>query len=45
MEKINISNLSIDENLVKFINDEAIPGTNVDVKKFCCELQPDNNWL
>ncbi len=34
MEKINISNLSIDENLVKFINDEAIPGTNVDVKKF-----------
>ena len=34
MEKINISNLSIDENLVKFINDEVIPGTNVDVKKF-----------
>ena len=34
MEKINISNLSIDENLVKFINDEAIPGTNVNVKKF-----------
>ena len=34
MEKINISNLSVDENLVKFINDEAIPGTNVDVKKF-----------
>ena len=33
MEKINISNLSVDENLVKFINDEAIPGTNVDVKK------------
>ena len=34
MEKINISNLSVDENLVKFINNEAIPGTNVDVKKF-----------
>ena len=34
MEKISISNLSVDENLVKFINDEAIPGTNVDVKKF-----------
>ena len=34
MEKINISNLSVDENLVKFINDEVIPGTNVDVKKF-----------
>ena len=34
MEKINISNLSVDENLVKFINDEAIPGTNVNVKKF-----------
>ena len=34
MEKINISNLSVDENLVKFINDEVIPGTNVNVKKF-----------
>ena len=34
MEKISISDLSVDENLVKFINDEAIPGTNVDVKKF-----------
>ena len=38
MEKINISNLSVDENLVKFINDEAIPGTNVDVKKFWVTL-------
>ena len=34
MEKISISNLSVDENLVKFINDEAIPGTNVNSKKF-----------
>ncbi len=34
MEKINISNLSVDENLVKFINDEVIPGTNINVKKF-----------
>ena len=34
MEKISISNLSVDENLVKFINDEVIPGTNVNVKKF-----------
>ena len=34
MEKISISNLSVDENLVKFINDEVIPGTNVDIKKF-----------
>ena len=34
MEKISISDLSVDENLVKLINDEAIHGTNVDVKKF-----------
>ena len=34
MEKINISNLSVYDILVKFINDEVIPGTNVNVKKF-----------
>ena len=34
MEKINISNLNVDENLVKFINDEVLPGTNVNGKKF-----------
>ena len=34
MEKINISNLSVDENLVKFINDEVLPGTNINGKKF-----------
>ena len=34
MEKINIGNLSVDENLVKFINDEVLPGTNINGKKF-----------
>ena len=34
MEKINISNLSVDENLVKFINDEVLPGTNINSEKF-----------
>ena len=34
MEKISISNLSVDENLVKFINDEVLPGTNINGKKF-----------
>ena len=34
MEKINISNLSVDENLVKFINDEVLPGTSINGKKF-----------
>ena len=34
MEKISISILSVHENLVKFINDEVIHGTKVDVKKF-----------
>ena len=30
MKKITINNLKIDENLIKFINDEAIPGTGLD---------------
>ena len=29
MKKVNINNLKIDENLVKFINEEAIPGTGL----------------
>ena len=29
-----MSNLSVDENLVKFINDEVLPGTNINSKKF-----------
>ena len=33
-KKKNISNLSVDENLVKFINDEVLPGTNINSKKF-----------
>ena len=39
MEKINISNLSVDEKLVKFINDEVLPGTNINSKKILGELQ------
>ena len=34
MKKIAINNLKIDEDLVNFINKEAIPGTNIDSKKF-----------
>ena len=34
MKKITINNLKIDEDLVDFINNEAIPGTNIDSKKF-----------
>ena len=34
MKKIAINNLKIDEDLVDFINNEAIPGTNIDSKKF-----------
>ena len=29
MKKINIGNLSIDEQLFKFVNEEAIPGTDI----------------
>ena len=34
MKKIVINNLKIDENLVNFINNEAIPGTNIKSEKF-----------
>ena len=34
MGKLNINDLSVDENLVKFINDEVIPGTNINNEKF-----------
>ncbi len=35
MKKININNLQVDEGLLKFINEEAIPGTNINA---------DNIW-
>ena len=34
MEKIHINNLRVEENLVKFINEEVIPGTNINIEKF-----------
>ncbi len=34
MQKIKIGNLKIDSNLVKFVEEEIIPGTNVDAKEF-----------
>tara|TARA_Y100001970_G_scaffold293176_1_gene438328 strand:+ start:1330 stop:3474 length:2145 start_codon:yes stop_codon:yes gene_type:complete len=34
MKKININNLKIDERLHKFINEEVIPGTKVDINNF-----------
>ncbi len=34
MKKIKVNNLSIDENLLKFINQEVIPGTDVSVDSF-----------
>ena len=30
MKKININNLKVDENLLDFINNEVIPGTDID---------------
>ena len=38
MKKVNINNLKIDENLVKFINEEAIPGTGLDSDHFWKEF-------
>ena len=34
MKKIRINNLNIDENLVKFIKQEVLPGTNIEVDYF-----------
>ena len=34
MKKININNLQVDERLFKFISEEAIPGTNINIDKF-----------
>ena len=38
MKKVNINNLKIDENLIKFINEEAIPGTGLDIDHFWKEF-------
>ena len=34
MKKININNLQVDEQLLRFVNEEAIPGTNINVDNF-----------
>ena len=33
MKKISIDNLQVDEQLFRFVNEEAIPGTNINVDK------------
>ena len=34
MKKINIENLQVDERLLSFVNEEAIPGTNINIDNF-----------
>ena len=34
MKKISVNNLKIDEELIKFINEEVIPGTNININNF-----------
>ena len=34
MKKIKINNLQVDEHLFRFVNEEAIPGTNINIDKF-----------
>ena len=34
MKKINVNNLKVDELLYKFINEEVIPGTNINPNNF-----------
>ena len=38
MKKVTINDLRIDENLIKFINEEAIPGTGLDSEHFWKEF-------
>ena len=52
MKKTAINNLKVDENLLDFINNEVIPGTGIDPKKFWSEfdksiheLSPKNKEL
>ena len=52
MKKTAINNLKVDENLLDFIDNEAIPGTGIDPKKFWSEfdksiheLSPKNKEL
>ena len=52
MKKISINNLKVEEELFKFVNEEAIPGTNIDVDNFWKEfdksvhdLSPKNKEL
>ena len=52
MKKISINNLKVEEELLKFVNEEAIPGTNIDVDNFWKEfdksvhdLSPKNKEL
>ena len=52
MKRIAINNLKVDENLLDFIDNEAIPGTGIDPKKFWSdfdksihELSPKNKEL
>ena len=34
MKKVSVNNLQISEELLKFVNDEAIPGTDLDINEF-----------
>ncbi len=52
MKKTNVSGLKVDDHLLKFINDEAIPDTGISIKNFwdgfsktTHELSPINKKL
>ena len=52
MKKISINNLSVDENLYNFLNNEVLPGTDVDQGQFwdrfskvVNDLGPENEAL
>ena len=50
MKKITVNNLKVDEQLYKFINEEVIPGTNINPNNFWLEkksnkLMENHNFL
>ena len=45
MKKINVNNLKVDEQLLNFVNEEIIPGTNINTENFWSGFEKALNKL
>ena len=45
MKKINVGNLKISSNLLEFINNEAIPGTEINANIFWSKFEKSVHFL